>query len=113
MSARGRAAWLVIAGLQIAAPSAIAQIVDVQAGSSSLFSAHGAALDYRSARTSTTVGAGRLGDRLTFGLLVRRSARAGIISVGDDVVDFQLPSDVFGGSRYMPVRGAGLTLARG
>ena len=113
MTARGRAAWLVLLSLLIAPTSALAQVVQVQAGSSSLFSAHGGSLELRSARTSTTIGAGLLGDRLTFGLLTRRATRVGIWSIGDDVVDFQLPSDVFGGSRYMPVRGAGLTLARG
>jgi hypothetical protein len=94
--------------LLIWSTAAHAQLVQVQAGSSSLYDAHGASVDVRQGRTTVSLGAGTLNGAFTAGLTVRTRVRSFLLSAGDQIVDFDLPTDVFGGSRYVPVRGGGL-----
>src|SRR5262249_10845678 len=44
----------------------------------------------------------------TVGVRVKKAYRKATLSLGDDMVDFQLPTDVFGATRYVAVRGAGI-----
>jgi hypothetical protein len=85
-----------------------AQVVQVQAGSSSLYDAHGGSVELRNGSVTLGVGAGQLGGSFTAGLSLRASVGSFIVGGGDQIVDFDLPTDVFGGSRYVPIRGAGL-----
>ena len=96
----------------LSAVPANAQAVQLQAGSSSLFGAHGASIETRGPTHSFAFGAGRIRNRFTIGALMRKVTHGVTFSVGDDTLDFQLPTDVFGGSHYLPVRGAGLDLTR-
>ena len=86
--------------------------MQLQAGSSSLFGAHGASIETRGQTHSFLLGAGRIRNRFTVGALMRKVTHGATFSVGDDTLDFQLPTDVFGGAHYFQVRGAGLDLTR-
>ena len=96
----------------LSAAPANAQAVQLQAGSSSLFGAHGASIETRGQTHSFLLGAGRIRNRFTVGALMRKVTHGVTFSVGDDTLDFQLPTDTFGGAHYLPVRGAGLDLTR-
>jgi hypothetical protein len=108
----GRALLILFASLVAVSPAS-AQVFRIQGGSSSLFAAHGASIELKGQRTSLSIGGGRLGQDVTIGFLGRKSVRGAIFSVGDEAVDFQLPTDIFGGSRYVSVRNAGVDVTRG
>src|SRR5688572_13663067 len=97
----------------LVAQQAAAQGVQLQAGSSSLYGAHGGSMDARGTTSTLTIGAGRLREEWVIGARVRKRYRLATITAGDDSLDFQLPTDVFGGGRYVPVRGAGVDLKVG
>src|SRR5439155_12822302 len=42
-----------------------------------------------------------------------KKIRGGLVRLGDDLMDFALPTDVFDGARYVSIRGAGLESTRG
>ncbi len=82
-----------------------AQVYQIEAGTSSLLNATGISLETRRVDSSLVVSAGRLGDVFTVGALVKKRVRETTVSVGDDVVNFDLPSDLMTGSHYVPLRG--------
>lgn len=104
MIVRGAAAAAVI----LLPATAAAQIVQAQAGSSSLYDAHGASIVLRGRAVSVTVGAGRMGGSFTGGASVRAAIGSFVASAGDQTIAFDLPTDVFGGSYYVAFRGVGL-----
>src|SRR5438093_11633826 len=97
------AMWATSAGVAMAG-----QAMQVQAGSSSLCDAHWGSIEARGRSVALTVGAGTLHDRFTMGGRLQKTSRGMTYSFGDDTIDFQLPTDVFGVGRYLPVRGAGV-----
>lgn len=108
----GRSSMLALALAVVAAAPAAAQVVDVQAGSSSLYRAHGGSVELRSGASSVTLSAGALSSGYAVGGLFKKTTRDLTWSVGDDVLDFRLPTDVFTGNHYVPVRGVGIVARR-
>ena len=108
----GRSSLFALALAVTAAVPASAQVVDVQAGSSSLYRAHGGSVELRSGSSSVTLSAGALSSGYAVGGLFKKTTRNLTWSVGDDVLDFRLPTDVFTGDHYVPVRGVGLVARR-
>ena len=101
------------AALFALATPAAAQVIDLQAGSSSLFDAHGGSIGIRGRTSDLTIGFGTLQGRPAVGFRVTRTIRNLRLSAGDEFVDFQLPTDALAGARYVPIRGAGVEVARG
>jgi len=93
--------------------NAFGQAFVLQGGSSSLFDAHGATIEARGSTISTALSIGQIQGEFVVGVQFKRTTRALTFRLGDDVVDFLLPTDVFGGGRYVPVRGAGVEMTRG
>ena len=104
--------WFTLALLAASATPVAAQVFDVQAGSSSLYRAHGGSVELRSGSSSVALSAGALSSGYAVGGLFKKTTRNLTWSIGDDVLDFRLPTDLFTGNHYVPVRGAGLVARR-
>jgi hypothetical protein len=87
--------------------SLAAQIFHVQGGTSSIFGADGGMVDIKAPGYDAQIGAGSLDGRFQFGFLVRKQLLGDILSVGDDTMKVELPTDVFDSSHYFQVRGVG------
>ena len=86
-----------------------AQIFHVQGGISTIFGANGASVDVKAPRFDAQIGAGWLDGHFQFGFLGRTKVFGNdILSVGDDTIKVELPTDVFDASHYFIVRGVGL-----
>ena len=85
-----------------------AQIFRVQGGASTLFGANGASVNVKAPGYEGEIGAGALAGHFQYGFLVRTSLFGNTLSVGDDTVKVELPTDVFDSSHYFLARGVGL-----
>jgi hypothetical protein len=102
-------ALLIVLGF---AASAAGQVFQAQAGASTLYESGGGSLTVQANRYDLTVGAGTLDSEFRVGGRVRTTVGAAQITLGDDALDFQLPTDLFGGAHYVPTRGAGVAYTR-
>ena len=102
------AVWLGCAWNGLVAPAA-AQVFEVQAGASSLYDAAGGGLKVYTPNYEGRFGLGNAQGWKAGGSL--KTQRFGhVVLLGDDVIRTDLPTDVFGGSRYAFTRG--LSVAR-
>jgi len=85
-----------------------AQIFRVQGGASTLFGANGASVNMKAPGFDGDVGLGELDGHFQYGFLARTKLLGNTLSVGDDTVKVDLPTDIFNASHYFLVRGVGL-----
>jgi hypothetical protein len=111
--ARGIALSPVLVGALLHAVAALpaaparAQVFHVQAGTSTLYQAHGASLYIRSDRYESWIGLADL-DPLRVGAKVRTSLAGAEWTVGDETVPFQLPTDILQSGQSLLARGVGV-----
>jgi hypothetical protein len=98
---------VLLAGPIAGATPARAQIFHVQAGTSTLYQAHGGSLYVRGDRYETWIGLADL-DPLRVGAKVRTRALGAEWTVGDETVPFQLPTDVLQSGQSLLARGIGV-----
>jgi hypothetical protein len=89
--------------------SSQAQIFHVQGGSSSLLDAHGGSVEFRAPRYTGSVGAGFINGQFVFGEVLRTQFHGYHLTAGDDVIPFNLPTDVFDSNHYFFGRGLGVS----
>ena len=94
-------------------PSSHAQIFHPQAGSSSLFNAHGGSVEFQAPGYSGSLGAGVVDGRLVFGEVLRTQFHGYGLTAGDDVLPFNLPTDVFVADHYFFGKGLGIAKKSG
>lgn len=86
-----------------------AQIFHVQGGISTIFGSNGGSVDVKAPRYDAQIGAGWLDGHFQFGFLGRTKVFGNdVLSIGDDTVKVELPTDVFDASHYFLVRGIGI-----
>src|SRR3954470_18216693 len=85
-----------------------AQIFRVQGGASTLFGANGGSVNIKAPGYEGEIGAGVLDGHFQYGFLVRTKLLGNTLSVGDDTVKVDLPTDIFDSSHYFLARGIGL-----
>lgn len=95
------------AALTLSVAPAAAQVFHLQAGTSTMYQAHGASLYVRSDRYETWIGLADL-DPLRVGAKVRTSYAGAEWTVGDETVPFQLPTDVLQSGQSLLARGIGV-----
>jgi hypothetical protein len=100
------AALLLAAALLAQAAPSHSQIVQVQAGSSSLYQAQGGSLYMQSGNSECWLGVSDF-EAARVGLTYRRRFQDGSVTLGDEVVPFHLPTDVFGSGQSFLGRGVG------
>lgn len=85
-----------------------AQVFQVSGGSSSLYRAHGAAVEIRARNYEGWVGVGGSLGKPRFGAFLRTQIRGYKFSFGDDALPFRLPTDLFNTGHYFLGRGVGV-----
>jgi hypothetical protein len=91
----------------ILAPRSDAQVVQLSGGSSSLMETQGGSVQVDSENMHSTFGLGRH-DGLRTGFLAESTFDGTKVSLGDEIIPFVLPTDVFDTSYYLWGRGIGL-----
>jgi len=85
-----------------------AQIFRLQGGASTLFSADGGSINIKAPGYDSEIGIGTLNGHIQYGFLVRTKLLGNTLSVGDDTIKVDLPTDIFDSSHYFLARGVGL-----
>jgi len=102
-------AWLLCLGC---APLCRAQLVTVGGGSSDLYDANGASLQVQSGNYQGYLGAGDLGGNFLLGTRASAKLHAGTLSLGDEPISFDLPTDIFNTDQFLLARGASFNTRR-
>jgi hypothetical protein len=93
--------------------SAFGQIFKLEAGTSSLYQAHGGSIGFHTQKYDGWVGAGSMDGSVEFGAFMRTKWRNSILTFGDDSIPFRLGTDVFDTGHYFMGRGIGVLQRRG
>src|SRR5258708_31427594 len=99
--------------LFVSASVARAQVFQVGGGSSSLFQASGGSVEVHAQNYEGWFGIGSLDGRTRLGASMSEHWRGSMLTFGDDIIPFHLPTDIFDDSHYFLGRGAGIALNRG
>ena len=99
---------MVLAGAERAA----GQVFKLEAGTSSLYQAHGGSVGFHTHNYDGWVGVGSM-DGFRAGAFMRTKIRGSTLTFGDDAIPFHLGTDVFDTSHYFMGRGVGLLQQRG
>jgi hypothetical protein len=102
---------LAISGLGfLAATDLAAQAIELSGGDSSLYPAAGGTVSLHGPNYEVSLGAGSANGTFLEGARMLRSTSNGTYVLGDDRIDFRLPTDVFDDSHFLLVRGIGYRL---
>lgn len=92
--------------------AARAQVFELSGGNSSLYQAGGGSLSIHGVGTETTIGAGMIDGHFGYGAKMQKQIGKSVYSMGDEQIDFLLPTDVFDPSHYLFARGLGYQTKR-
>jgi hypothetical protein len=84
---------------------ASAQVLEVRGGNSSLYEAGGGAVELHTQDYNFVAGAGTESGHIEYGARLEREVGNTRYIVGDDHVNFRLPTDIFGSTPYLYTRG--------
>src|SRR5256714_5851627 len=90
-----------------------AQLVKVEAGASDLLPSEGGSISFQGPNYTGYLGVGQLGGSFGLGALLKTSYRSHVITMGDQPIGFDLPTDIFGINHFYPTRGVGITAREG
>ena len=102
-----RRRWLLLLALVVAVPTASAQVIQIEGGSSSLLDAHGGSLELHAGDSTGRFDLGFL-NRPEVGFSYTRQFQGWNWSAGDQIIPFVLPTDLFNRSYYFMGRGLSL-----
>jgi len=85
------------------------QSIQIGGGASSLFGASGGSVEVRSQNYQGWFGIGSLDGHLRFGLSLSEQWHGSTFTLGDEIIPFHLPSDVFEDGHYFMGRGIGVS----
>jgi len=103
---------MVFAVSVVASVRLTAQVFEVGGGTSSLYQAGGGAVTIHAKSYDLNIGAGTVDGHLLGGARLLKKTERGTYVVGDDRIDFRLPTDIFDTSHFLLVRGAGFSGVR-
>jgi hypothetical protein len=90
-----------------------AQFMNVEAGASNVVSAQGGSISFEGPQFSSYFGAGNLGGVFGMGTYVKTTIGSHQVTLGDQPIVFDLPTDIFDTNHYLLTRGVGVTAKRG
>jgi hypothetical protein len=94
------------------APTCPAQLITVGGGSSDLYDADGASIQLQSGNYQGYVGAGELGGNFLLGTRASAKLDSGTLSLGDEPITLDLPTDIFNSNQFLLARGASFSTHR-
>src|SRR2546430_59825 len=101
--------FALLLGTALLASVASAQVFKIEGGKSTLFDANGGRLSVKGPNYDSEIGAGMYAGHFQYGALVRTKGMGYTVTVGDDSVRFDLPTDVFESTSYFSSRGVGIS----
>ena len=90
-----------------------AQYISVEAGASNLMPAQGGSISFEGPKFSSYLGAGNFGGIFGLGTYVKTTIGSHQVTLGDQPILFDLPTDIFGTNHYILTRGMGVTAKTG
>jgi len=90
-----------------------AQYISVEAGASNLMPAQGGSISFEGPKFSSYLGAGNFGRIFGLGTYVKTTIGSHQVTLGDQPILFDLPTDIFGTNHYFLTRGMGVTAKTG
>ncbi len=90
-----------------------AQFISVEAGASNMVPAQGGSISFEGPNFSSYFGAGDLGGVFGMGTYVKTTIGSHQVTLGDQPIIFDLPTDIFNTNHYLLTRGMGVTAKRG
>ncbi len=106
-------ASLAIYGFGLATSAQLAaQAIELSGGDSSLYQASGGTVSLHGANYEMSLAAGSANGTFLEGARMVRTTSNGTYILGDDRIDFELPTDVFDQSHFLLVRGIGYRLTQ-
>jgi len=92
--------------------TAWAQVVEIGGGNSSLYQAGGGSVTIHASSYDLSLGAGTVDGHILGGARMLKKTERGTYVIGDERIDFRLPTDIFDSSHFLLVRGAGFSGVR-
>jgi hypothetical protein len=90
-----------------------AQFITVQAGASNVVAAQGGSISFEGPKFSSYFGLGNLGGVFGMGSYVKTTIGSHQLTLGDQPILFDLPTDIFSTNHYFLTRGMGVTAKMG
>ena len=90
-----------------------AQYISVEAGASNLMPAQGGSISFEGPKFSSYLGAGNFGGIFGLGTYLKTTIGSHQVTLGDQPILFDLPTDIFGTNHYFLTRGMGVTAKTG
>jgi hypothetical protein len=94
-------------------PSLFAQVFEIGGGTSTLYQAGGGSITMHASSYDVTMGAGSIDGHILEGARLVKATPHATYILGDDRIDFRLPTDIFDSSHFLLARGAGISTTRG
>ena len=102
------AGWLLL----FLVPLCPAQLITVGGGSSDFYDANGASIQVQTGKYQGYIGAGDLGGNFLLGTRASTRLASGNLSLGDEPITLNLPTDVFNTDQFLLARGASFSTQR-
>ena len=96
-----------------AAPPLYPQFIKIEAGASDLLPSAGGSIGLESSRYSSYFSAGTIDGSFSLGAYLKTNINSHTVTVGDQPIIFDLPTDVFGSTHDFITRGIGFTARAG
>jgi len=104
---------VIILALAIGAhPPAVAQMIQVAGGYSTLFGAQGGEVTIQNPNSKAVMGAGFIGGQFAYGAALQAKLGAYDLIAGDNPIPVNLPTDVFDNIHYFAARGIGISTTK-
>jgi len=94
-------------------PSAAAQFIRVEAGASDLLPSAGASVNFQGSNYTGYLGVGEIDGTFRLGTSVKTVIHSQVVTLGDQAIAFDLPTDIFNTNHFFPTRGIGVNAKEG
>jgi hypothetical protein len=109
-SAAAARMFLAISALVVSSDPLLAQVFAITGGASSLYQSQGGAISFRQANMDASIGAGITASRFVAGGHIIRTTPKATYTLGQQILQFNFPTDIFDADHYLD--GIGATVRR-
>lgn len=94
-------------------PSAAAQFIRIEAGASDLLPSAGASVNFQGPNYTGYLGVSEIDGMFRLGTSLKTVIHSQVVTLGDQTVAFDLPTDIFNTNHFFPTRGIGINAKEG